>query len=244
MFKKYAVPISAFLLIIGPGAIDAWLSLIERFTKDKQRVTLSLTSITDIYELVFPLIGLFLLLFWVWWTRAPSASKVGGIEPSQTNTIAEINSSGVTVTEDPQGLYGRLKIHNNGDTAHFRAMARFVGDSPPVSRHTTPWAARWRTKDEEYIPIGRDADAWLDVVSRERSFGVPNHPILRFWQATAATGLEMGEKTYSDNFDLWEDEDAVDVEIWVESLQKGRMWNGFYTVVMLNEGARLIRRMI
>ena len=65
MRKYFFIP--AFLLITLPSAIAAWLSLIERiFGEGKAFITFPTSGW---YEALFPIVGLAVLLFGIWWTR-------------------------------------------------------------------------------------------------------------------------------------------------------------------------------
>ena len=58
---------AAFLLITGPGAVDAWLSLIDRFVGQVEEPIS--VSIGDWYEAIFPILGLIILVGVILWIR-------------------------------------------------------------------------------------------------------------------------------------------------------------------------------
>lgn len=79
MYKRFLVPVAAFLLIQLPGAIDAWISLFDRFRGQDTPMPLDAGSI---YRLASLPLGLFVLLAGIWWInrrddqmRSPSLAK-------------------------------------------------------------------------------------------------------------------------------------------------------------------------
>ena len=89
--RKFVITGAVFLLITGPGAIDAWLSLIDRFFGDGQGDVA--ISIGSWYTTLFPLIGLAVLLFSIWWTRDQDDSKgkrrTSGGDTAVATTLAD-----------------------------------------------------------------------------------------------------------------------------------------------------------
>ena len=76
---------AAFLLITGPGAVDAWLSLADRFSGNGEG---SLTiSVSAWYQAVFPIAGLLILMGIVWWTR--NKPQPDRITPASTSNVIE-----------------------------------------------------------------------------------------------------------------------------------------------------------
>jgi hypothetical protein len=65
--RKPIILVLGFLLISAPGAVDSWLSLFE---------TMSVAFLADIYQLFFPVLGLLVLLFGLWWTRPKKEGTV------------------------------------------------------------------------------------------------------------------------------------------------------------------------
>jgi len=66
MPKRFTLIVIVFILVTGPGALDAWLSLFERFFGEGKQVTV---NFGDWYQALFPLLGLLVLLFGIWWAR-------------------------------------------------------------------------------------------------------------------------------------------------------------------------------
>lgn len=66
---KAMLAVLAFLLITVPGALNAWLSLIARFETGGTKMTINWRSWQDIYSVIFPLLGLAVIIFGLWWTR-------------------------------------------------------------------------------------------------------------------------------------------------------------------------------
>ena len=65
--RKYFIIGVSFLLVTLPGALDAWLSLIDRFSNEGFAFITIPTSVW--YQSLFPIAGLTVLLFGIWWTR-------------------------------------------------------------------------------------------------------------------------------------------------------------------------------
>ena len=80
--RKYIITGLAFFLFTGPGSVDAWLSLIDRFFGEgKEPVVI---SVEGWYQSVFPLFGLAILLFGIWWTRDKKPREMSAPVPSST----------------------------------------------------------------------------------------------------------------------------------------------------------------
>ena len=81
--RKYIFFGLSYCLVVIPGALNAWLSLSDRFSDEDN----SLISISTPfwYQTLFPILGLVVLLFGVWWTRDkdkgretnPAAGSIG-----------------------------------------------------------------------------------------------------------------------------------------------------------------------
>lgn len=90
--KSLAVILS-FIFVTGPGALESWLSLIDRFHADANggaKMTLNLGSFQDIYKFAFPILGFVILLFGIWWTRP---KKQAG--PPSGTVLSHIENTGV-----------------------------------------------------------------------------------------------------------------------------------------------------
>ena len=97
------------MFITVPGAIDAWWSLITRFSGQGAGVTISFGSASELYRLGFPLLGLAVLLFGIWWTRP----KRGFASEKSTDGISkEISRSAnwlyYALRDDPEHLDLRI----------------------------------------------------------------------------------------------------------------------------------------
>jgi hypothetical protein len=68
MWKKYILFALGFIFITAPGAVADWLSLIDR-TKSGEHMSISILNWQTIYNTIFPILGLGVLLFGIWWTR-------------------------------------------------------------------------------------------------------------------------------------------------------------------------------
>lgn len=97
--RKYLTIGIPFALVTVPGALNAWLSLIERFLTDGEgRVAISLGAS---YESVFPILGLGILLFGVWWTRDRQQTSTSERSLSRTNDLDSSTTSETRHIEHP-----------------------------------------------------------------------------------------------------------------------------------------------
>lgn len=79
---KYGWFLLSFFVVTGPGAFDAWISIYDRFVgNEEERVTISFGAW---YESAFPILGLGILAFGLWWTRGKSKSQAT-VETSRPN---------------------------------------------------------------------------------------------------------------------------------------------------------------
>ncbi|MDA1218799.1 MAG: hypothetical protein O2909_05090 [Chloroflexi bacterium] len=75
------------MFVTVPGMVDAWLSLADRFRGNNDGITVQV-AVWEIYALVFPIVGLLILLGGVWWTRpnlSDSKSKLAKQEFEATD---------------------------------------------------------------------------------------------------------------------------------------------------------------
>ena len=80
--RKYIITGLAFALFTGPGWVDSLLSLRDRFFGEgKESVVI---SIDGWYQSLFPLLGLAILLFGIWWTRDKKPRETSAPVPSST----------------------------------------------------------------------------------------------------------------------------------------------------------------
>ncbi len=117
MWKRY-IPIAlAFILITGPGALDAWLSLFERFFGEDRQVTVNAGSW---YQALFPVLGLAVLLFGIWWTR-PKKSVLPTTADESPDFQAATPASGeqlradwmtAALNRDDENLERCLRVHD------------------------------------------------------------------------------------------------------------------------------------
>ncbi len=136
MRKKYLVLALGFILITAPGAIAAWLSLFERFFGEDKQVTV---TFGNWYQALFPILGLLVLLFGIWWTRPSKGIKSVTLEDSNKRTestehsivtqehIAERLSfiQQLRATEDQ--LVKKVHFNIEGSAAHY--FAKFCEES-------------------------------------------------------------------------------------------------------------------
>jgi len=80
--RRYFTVALVFLLVTLPGAINTWLSLYDRFINNAEKPFR--IPLADWYSVGFPLLGLAVLIFGIWWTRP---SKV--VKPENHNNFNE-----------------------------------------------------------------------------------------------------------------------------------------------------------
>lgn len=121
MRKRILVVGLAFLLFTGPSAVDAWLSLIERFRGSGAKMTVNLGSFRDVYSLLFPLLGFLILLWGIWWTRPKStpptevelgSQPVTAISRRGRSTFVHSENPGAKITGVENKL-GELNVRGN-----------------------------------------------------------------------------------------------------------------------------------
>lgn len=95
----------AFLFITGPGAVDSWLSLIDRFFGKDKQVTI---NTGDWYQALFPILGLIIIGVGLWWTRdkrevlVNSTDDGNGSTPLVSISQPELPTPDVPVVSNPQ----------------------------------------------------------------------------------------------------------------------------------------------
>ena len=89
--RKYLIIGITFLLVTLPGAFDAWLSLIERFSGEDVSLLPIPTSVW--YQSLFPIMGFAVLIFGIWWTRDKDKEKVEGSTSSSSVDVSEPRTS-------------------------------------------------------------------------------------------------------------------------------------------------------
>lgn len=95
IIRKYLLFGGGFAVFTGAAALEAWLSLIDRMTGRTDGVTFDFLS-RDLFSMVFPIFGLVLILFGIWWTR-PKRPAVADAEPS----VAVTDSAVPTAESEP-----------------------------------------------------------------------------------------------------------------------------------------------
>ena len=95
--------ILAFLLVTLPGSIDAWLALADRVRGKAEPVTINFGSWSDIYQLIFPLLGLVILVCVVIWGRKTSGRTSSGESAEPTPTTPPVSSKPENALPQPQG---------------------------------------------------------------------------------------------------------------------------------------------
>jgi hypothetical protein len=93
MATKIIFTILGFLLVTGPGALDAWLSLFDRVTGNEESITMGTSQIIQYYQLAFPFLGLAVLIFGLWWTRDRTAVNV--VNPRRSDSQTDISQAKV-----------------------------------------------------------------------------------------------------------------------------------------------------
>ena len=110
MWKRYVLIGIVYLLVNGVGALDAWLSLFDRFFGENKQVTV---VVGDWYQALFPILGLAVLFFGVWWTRPGKVAKPEKIVPSVSKETIELaGEMKAEVRKDGNNFAQRLFIHN------------------------------------------------------------------------------------------------------------------------------------
>ncbi len=71
---KYIMVALGYLLVTGAGAVDSWLSLIQHL-RSGQPVTINFGSW---YDALFPVLGLAIIIFGIWWTSPRNKVKYWG----------------------------------------------------------------------------------------------------------------------------------------------------------------------
>ena len=99
--RKLLLVGAAFLLITGPGAVDAWLSLIDRFVGRVEGPVK--VSIGDWYEAIFPILGLGILVGVVLWKGGKQVIAKEHRADAPTDSPTE-SSSTVPLSKETQAV--------------------------------------------------------------------------------------------------------------------------------------------
>ena len=195
--RKTVLVLFGFLFITGPSAIDAWFSLYDRYSNETtESATMNLASLTSIYQLVFPVIGLLVLLFGLWWARPPQpVSSASGSDPDDS---AKVEDSG-NQHSDVQALDEPKQDHQDA-LAHIFIEGRRRG-SLGLQKAYTPWRVSYPIylRNTRPIPVdivGYNATILWDDTEVERiTWRAPDNEtsngILVRWDASTVEALTI-----------------------------------------------------
>lgn len=119
---KYVFFAVTFLLVTGPGAVEAWLSLLDRFAEGSESVNVSLGNW---YQAAFPFLGLAVLLFGIWWTR-----DRGTASPPPLGLTESTGGSGQLTSNAPAGDEAQTPERPTTDAAPVPIASPFDGGEP------------------------------------------------------------------------------------------------------------------
>ncbi len=145
MWKKYLLLALGFILITAPGAVEDWLSLIDR-AKGGEPMSINTTISQNLYGIIFPILGLAVILFGIWWTRPNKTTD--RIDQQHPDEIEQKYPPEIGVKLD--GLISQ------GETL--------------VSKMQTPDFQIYTTAN-----IGESVRQWLDNVERDIWKVIPGH---------------------------------------------------------------------
>ena len=107
--RKFFLIGAAFLLITGPGALDAWLSLFDRFVGEAEEPVN--VSIGDWYQAIFPILGLIILLGVILLTGNKKETPISAHTKGSRNAVRQNQLETVPATESTNPLPGVI-VHD------------------------------------------------------------------------------------------------------------------------------------
>lgn len=129
--RRVLLIVGVFIFIEAPGALEDWLSLFDRFAAD-EAVTVSLGQW---FDLLFPIIGLGVLAFGIWWTRhavgQDYAARITNLESLAARLAEEPERIEPAAPPRPPGLPALLISR-----AHIAASGSLIGQSENISSVT------------------------------------------------------------------------------------------------------------
>lgn len=142
-YKKIIVVVLGFLLITAPGAIDSWLSLIQRL-RGNEAVNINLSSWHDIYSVVFPILGLAVIVWGLWWTR-PEKETLSQTFPKTKTKVP----NSIILTAEQQAL---LNFYEQQKANWGQYISIEITDIICYTKVTTPYLV-FRFKVRNFLPI-------------------------------------------------------------------------------------------